>query len=75
MNESIRRSIEAQLAKLGTEERRLNNYYDGRMRVANDGYYAGIARSRAKREAMQAQKRLDEIITRKIELAQELRKL
>jgi len=75
MNESIKRSIEAQLSKLEAEERQLNSFYERKMRVANDSYYVEFARSKANRDAMYAQKRLDEIISNKIELTQELRQV
>lgn len=75
VKESIKRSIESQLEKLESEERQLNNYYQGRMRVVNDGYYAGIARSKAQSEANKAQTRLDQIINRKLELLKELNAL
>lgn len=75
MNESIKRSISEQLRKLEAEEKRLNRYYEGRISVANDGYYAGIARSKARAEAQRTLTRLDEIINRKIELTAQLRKL
>lgn len=48
---------------------------EGRMRVANDGYYVQYAKSKAKDEALKARKRIDEIINRKIELANQLRSL
>lgn len=75
INKSLKYSINQQLNKLNEEEHFLNNYYEGRMRVANDSYYVQYARSKAKNEALKAQKRIDEIINRKIELANQLRVL
>ena len=45
------------------------------MRVADDSCYAGIARSIARNEAINAQEKLDNIIDRKIELLKELQAL
>ena len=75
ISKSLKYNINQQLTKLNEEEHNLNNYYEGRMRVANDGYYVQCARSKAKKEALNAQKRIDEIINRKIELANQLRSL
>lgn len=72
---SIKKSINEQLVKLEAEEKRLNEYYEGRMRVADDSCYAGIARNIARNEAKNAQQKLDNIIDRKIELLKELQAL
>lgn len=75
IKKSIKYSIEQQLTKLESEERRLNAVYSDRTRVANDSYYAGIARNKARGEAENARQKLDTIINRKLELLNELQVL
>lgn len=72
---SIKRSIEQRLQRLEEEEKSLNSYYQGRMRVADDGYYVSYARNKAKSEALQAQRKIDEIIEKKLALLKELQAL
>ena len=75
IQESIKQSIENQLAKLEAEEKNLNQSYESNMRTASDYYYVSSARSRAKQRALTAQQRLDEIVNRKLELLNELKAL
>lgn len=75
LKESIKRSIEKRLATLEIEEENLNRIYQSRMRTANDYYYVGSARYKAKKEANEAQKKLDTVIDRKIMLLKELLEL
>lgn len=75
MSTELKRSINNQLERLNTEEERLENYIEGRLRVANDGYYVAYARNKARQEATKAQNRIDEIINRKIELHTQIKTL
>lgn len=75
LKESIKKSINYRLQELEKEENRLKSFYEGRLRVANDGYYAGIARSKARSEANKAQELIDGVINRKLELLKELQSL
>lgn len=72
---SIKNSINSRLAELEREENRLKTYISGRLRVADDSYYVGGARSKARREAEAAQQKVDDIIGRKLELLKELKSL
>ena len=75
LKESIKRSIEKRLVALEIEEENLNRIYQSRMRTSNDHYYVGSARYQAKKEANEAQKKLDTVIDRKIMLLKELLEL
>jgi hypothetical protein len=75
INDSIKRSITQQLKKLEEEEKQLNREYENKMRVASDDYYVSYARNKAKQEALKSQNRLDEIVSRKLELMRELNNL